>query len=79
MGAENIHVYDVQPGLIDTEMTAPVIKQYEERAKDGLTVLPRIGTPGDMGKIVSALASGDLPYTTGQVISADAGLLISRY
>ena len=79
LGAENIHVYDVQPGLIDTEMTAPVIKQYEERAKAGLTVLPRIGTPGDMGKIVSALASGDLPYTTGQVISADAGLLISRY
>ena len=60
-------------------MTAPVIKQYEARAKDGLTVLPRIGTPEDMGRIVSALASGDLPYTTGQVISADAGLLIPRY
>ena len=79
LGSENIHVYDVQPGLIDTEMTAPVIKQYEERAKAGLTVLPRIGTTKDMGKVVSALASGELPYTTGQVISADAGLLISRY
>ena len=79
LGSENIHVYDVQPGLIDTEMTAPVINQYEERAKAGLTVLPRVGTPKDMGEIVSALASGVLPYTTGQVISADAGLLISRY
>ena len=35
LGSENIHVYDVQPGLIDTEMTAPVIKQYEERQRLG--------------------------------------------
>lgn len=79
LGQENIHVYDVQPGLIATDMTAPVIAQYEQRTKDGLTVLPRIGTPEDMGRIIAALASGHLPYTTGQVISADAGLLIPRY
>jgi len=41
--------------------------------------LPRVGTPQDMGQIIAALASGRLPYTTGQVISADAGLLIPRY
>lgn len=79
LGDENIHVYDVQPGLIDTQMTAPVIEEYEQRAKDGLTLLPRIGTPGDMGKIIAALASGKLPYTTGQTISADAGMLVPRF
>lgn len=79
LGREGIHVYDVQPGLIATEMTASVIAQYEQRAKDGLTVLPRIGTPEDMGKIIAALASGQMPYTTGQVIDADGGLLIPRY
>jgi NAD(P)-dependent dehydrogenase (short-subunit alcohol dehydrogenase family) len=79
LGKENIHVYDVQPGLIATDMTAPVIDQYAQRAKDGLTVLPRIGTPEDMGRIIAALASGHLPYTTGQVISADAGMLIPRF
>ena len=79
LGSEGIHVYDVQPGLIDTDMTAGVIKEYEKRAKAGLTVLPRIGSVEEVGKIVAALASGELPYTTGQVISADAGLLISRY
>lgn len=79
LGEENIHVYDVQPGLINTQMTAPVIDQYEKRAKDGLTLLPRIGTPEDMGKIVASLASGQLPYTTGQTISADAGMLVSRF
>lgn len=79
LGGEGIHVYDVQPGLIATDMTAPVIDQYESRAKEGLTVLPRIGQPQDMGRIIAALASGKLPYTTGQVISADGGLLIPRY
>lgn len=79
LGQENIHVYDVQPGLIATDMTAPVIEQYAQRARDGLTVLPRVGTPDDMGRIIAALASGKLPYTTGQVISADAGLLIPRF
>ena len=79
LGRENIHVYDVQPGLIDTSMTASVIETYKQRAEEGLTLLPRIGTPEEIGKIIALLASGRLPYTTGQVISADAGMLISRF
>ena len=79
LGQENIAVYDVQPGLIATEMTAPVIAEYEQRAKDGLTLLPRVGQPEDMGGIIASLATGRLPYTTGQVISADAGMLVSRF
>lgn len=79
LGAENIAVYDVQPGLIATDMTAPVIAEYEARARDGLTLLPRIGTPEEMGTIIASLASGRLPYTTGQVISADAGMLVPRF
>lgn len=79
LGRENIAVYDVQPGLIATDMTAPVIAQYEERAKAGLTLIPRIGQPEDMGDIIASLASGKLPYTTGQAISADAGMLVPRF
>ena len=79
LGREGIAVYDVQPGLIATEMTAPVIDQYEERAKAGLTLFPRVGQPEDIGAIVAALASGKLPYTTGQTISADGGLLVPRF
>lgn len=79
LGRENIAVYDVQPGLIATDMTAPVIAQYEERAKAGLTLIPRIGHPSDVGGIIAALATGKLPYTTGQVISADAGMLVPRF
>ena len=79
LGPENIAVYDVQPGLIATDMTAAVIGQYRQRAEDGLTLLPRIGEPEDMGGIIATLASGGLPYTTGQVISADAGMLVPRF
>jgi 3-oxoacyl-[acyl-carrier protein] reductase len=79
LGPENIAVYDVQPGLIATDMTAPVIDSYRKRAEDGLTLLPRVGEPSEIGAIIAALATGKLPYTTGQVISADGGLLVSRF
>ncbi|MDJ0824320.1 MAG: 3-ketoacyl-ACP reductase [Rhodobacter sp.] len=79
LGPENIAVYDVQPGLIATEMTAPVIAQYEDRAKDGLTLFPRVGQPEEIGAIIATLASGKMPYTTGQTISADAGMLVPRF
>ncbi|MBB2203181.1 3-ketoacyl-ACP reductase [Gluconacetobacter tumulisoli] len=79
LGPENIAVYDVQPGLIATDMTAPVIEMYRQRAAEGLTLIPRVGEPDDMGNIIATLASGKLPYTTGQVISADAGMLVPRF
>ncbi|KGJ12153.1 3-ketoacyl-ACP reductase (plasmid) [Paracoccus versutus] len=79
LGPENIAVYDVQPGLIATEMTAPVIDAYRQRAEQGLTLFPRVGQPADMGAIIASLASGRLPYTTGQAISADAGMLVPRF
>lgn len=79
LAREGIHVYDVQPGLIATDMTAPVIDSYRARAEAGLTLLPRVGTPEEMGAIIATLATGRLPYTTGQVISADGGLLVPRF
>ena len=79
LGREDIAVYDVRPGLIATEMTAPVIAQYQERAKAGLTLIPRVGQPEEMGTIIASLAAGKLPYTTGQVIAADAGMLLPRF
>lgn len=79
LGPEGIAVYDVQPGLIATEMTAPVIKSYRKRAAEGLTLLPRVGMPEDIAAIIATLATGGMPYTTGQVISGDGGLLVPRF
>ena len=65
--------------MIATAMTVPVQEEYRARAAAGLTLLPRLGEPEEIGQIIAVLASGDLPYTTGQVISADAGLLVTRF
>ncbi len=79
LGHEDIAVFDVRPGLIATDMTASVIDQYEERAKAGLTLFPRVGQPHEVGQIIATLAAGRLPYATGQTIYADGGLLVSRF
>jgi NAD(P)-dependent dehydrogenase (short-subunit alcohol dehydrogenase family) len=80
LGAENIAVFDVRPGLIETEMTRGVKDAYQHRINvEGLTLIPRLGQPEDIGRIVATLATGGLPYMTGQVLSADAGMLVSRF
>ena len=79
LGAANIAVYDVQPGVIETALTAPVMERYRERIAAGMTLLPRVGQPADIGAVIATLATGRLPYTTGQVISADAGMLVTRF
>ena len=80
LGAEGIAVYDIQPGVIETDMTRAVKDAYQRRIKEeGLTLLPRLGEPAEIGRIIATLATGGLPYTTGHVISADAGMLVSRF
>ncbi|QIG50486.1 3-ketoacyl-ACP reductase [Nordella sp. HKS 07] len=80
LGPEGIAVYDIQPGVIETAMTSVAKESYQRRiADEGLTLLPRMGAPADIGRIAATLARGDLPYTTGQVISADAGMLVQRF
>ena len=74
----NIPVYEVRPGIIQTDMTAAVKEKYDTLIQGGLTLEKRWGTPADIGKIVAALAKGDIPYATGQVITADGGLTIQR-
>jgi NAD(P)-dependent dehydrogenase (short-subunit alcohol dehydrogenase family) len=76
---EDIGVYEIQPGFIDTDMTAPAKAKYDQLIEGGLTVIKRFGTPEEVGRIAVTLADGLLPYTTGQAIQADGGLLTVRY
>lgn len=76
---EGIGVYEIQPGFIETDMTAPSRTHYDKLIGEGLTVIKRFGRPEEIGRIAVTLATGLLPYTTGQVIQADAGLLTVRY
>lgn len=74
----DIPVYEVRPGIIQTDMTSGVKEKYDKLIDGGLTLEKRWGTPSDIGKIVAALAAGHIPYSTGQVIAADGGLTIQR-
>jgi len=76
---EDIGVYEIQPGFIDTEMTAPSKAKYDALIEGGLTVIKRFGSPEEVARIAVTLGSGLLPYTTGQAIQADGGLLTVRY
>ncbi|HMG89552.1 MAG TPA: 3-ketoacyl-ACP reductase [Chryseolinea sp.] len=78
LGDANIPVYEVRPGVISTDMTAGVKEKYDKLINDGLFIERRWGTPEDIGRIVAALARGDIPYSTGQVIQADGGMGIRR-
>lgn len=78
LGEYNIPVYEVRPGVISTDMTSGVKEKYDRLIEQGLCVTKRWGFPEDIGKAVRALAAGDFPYSTGQVIMVDGGLTLSR-
>jgi 3-oxoacyl-[acyl-carrier protein] reductase len=78
LGTEGIPVYEVRPGVIKTDMTAGVTEKYDRLIANGLNIQPRWGFPEDIGKAVAALARGDFPFSTGQVIMVDGGLVVPR-
>lgn len=78
LGEYEIPVYEVRPGVINTDMTSGVIEKYDKLIAEGLCVQKRWGQPEDVGKVVGALAMGSFPYSTWQVIMVDGGLTIPR-
>ena len=75
---DGINVYEVRPGIIETDMTSGVKDKYDALIADGLTVEKRWGNPQDIGRAVAMLASGSLRYATGQVLTIDGGLTLPR-
>jgi 3-oxoacyl-[acyl-carrier protein] reductase len=78
LAEHGISVYEVRPGIIETDMTAGVRDVYDARIADGLVPEKRWGTPADVGRTVAALVRGDLAYATGSVIHVDGGLSVGR-
>ncbi len=78
LAAEGIPVYEVRPGIIRTDMTAPVAGKYDRLIGEGLVPQGRWGLPEDVGRVVGALARGDAPYSTGAVVAVDGGLTLPR-
>lgn len=78
LAQESIYVYEVRPGVIDTDMTKVVHEKYSKQIADGIFPIARWGQPEDVALAVSMLCEGKIKYTTGQVIDVDGGYHIRR-
>jgi 3-oxoacyl-[acyl-carrier protein] reductase len=78
LAAHGINVYEIRPGVIATDMTGPVQEKYDRLIAEGLTPIPRWGTPEDIGRAVAALAEDRFPFSTGEVFNVDGGFHLRR-
>lgn len=78
LAQEGIQVFEVCPGVIASDMTAPVKEKYDRLIEGGLWPIRRWGQPEDVGRAVAALVSGFFPFTTGQRFDVDGGFHIRQ-
>ena len=68
-----IGVYEIQPGIIETDMSAVAKERYDKLIEEGLTPIRRWGKPEDVGKAAVAIAKDLFPFSTGEVFNIDGG------
>ncbi len=73
LASEGIGVFEIRPGIIETDMVAPVLAKYRKLAAEGLLPQGRLGQPEDVARAVRAIADGQLDYSAGQVLDVDGG------
>ena len=73
LGADNIRVNCIAPGVIDTSMNASVPKDILDARLDS-TSLKRMGNPSEVANLVAFLISDLSSYITSQVIRIDGGM-----
>ena len=78
LAGEGIYVYEVQPGVIKTDMTAKVQEKYDRLLAGDQFPIHRWGTPEDVANVVKMFVCGNMSYTTGQVIYVDGGFMNIR-
>lgn len=78
LAREGITVYEVRPGIIETDMTGVVRERYDRLIREGLTPIRRWGQPSDVAQAVVAIVEGFFPFSTGEVINVDGGFHIRR-
>ena len=78
LAGEGIPVFEIRPGIIDTDMTKVVHEKYQRLIEGGLLPVKRFGEPQDVAKMVLACAEGLLDYSAGQVLNADGGFALQR-
>jgi NAD(P)-dependent dehydrogenase (short-subunit alcohol dehydrogenase family) len=79
LGPSWVRVNCIRPGLIRTDLVAPVLDSPELSEDYRLcTPLPRVGETEDIANTAMFLLSDAASYVTGQVINVDGGVLVRR-
>lgn len=73
-----INVYEIRPGIIETDLTSQVKDKYDRLIAEGVTPIRRWGKPADIARAVVAIAEDLLPFSTGEVINVDGGFHMRR-
>jgi NAD(P)-dependent dehydrogenase (short-subunit alcohol dehydrogenase family) len=73
-----INVYEIRPGIIQTDMTSQVQARYDRLIGAGVTPIMRWGQAEDVARAVMAIAEDLLPFSTGEVINVDGGFHLRR-
>lgn len=76
LASDNIKVFEIRPGIIDTDMISSIKEKYNELAESGGIPSGRIGNAADYSKAVMAVLSDGLDYATGTVIECGGGMHI---
>jgi 3-oxoacyl-[acyl-carrier protein] reductase len=76
LSEHGIVVYEIRPGIIQTDMTSKVKEKYDRMIAEGLIPQKRWGVPNDIGKAITSLAKGDWDFSTGAVFEVSGGLNI---
>ena len=77
-----IRVNMIQPGFIETDMTAqiasnPIFKLISKGTFNNTVLLRRVGKAGEIASTALFLASDEAGYITGQAIAVDGGITAS--
>ena len=77
-----IRVNAICPGPVDTPLIWDSAKAFDnpDEAVDNVketTLLKRLGTPGDIAKLVLFLASEDSSWMTGSAVTIDGGIMVT--
>lgn len=78
LAEERIGVFEICPGVIESDMTAPVKEEYDKALAGGMAPIRRWGKPEDVARAVAAITADMFPYSTGERINVDGGFHLRR-
>ena len=78
LAEHGIGVFEICPGVIESDMTAPVRQKYDDLIAEGAWPIRRWGQPSDVARAAAAIVSDCFPFSTGERINVDGGFHIRR-